>query len=216
MTIVRTAFAPRQHGLRFENAFSYQVHLLAHLPVGRPFAFGLCGGMCLAALDYWYAGQPVPSYRRPPPPGDPLYRYLLRRQVDSLMGLDVLPRLATWVLKSDRAVESLTAREFERLRPQLDLGLPTVLLLVRSSGLGDPTMNHQVLATGYEFDEQTHRANLMVYDPIYPNEEIVLIMDLADPATGIGLWHQKGDLTRGFYVTRYKPRTEGLPLLGAP
>ena len=45
MTIVRTAFAPRQHGLRFENAFSYQVHLLAHLPVGRPFAFGLCGGV---------------------------------------------------------------------------------------------------------------------------------------------------------------------------
>ncbi|MFH1085933.1 MAG: hypothetical protein V1772_09255, partial [Chloroflexota bacterium] len=161
-------------------------------------------------------GQPVPAYRRPPPAGDPLYRYLVRRQVASMLGPDVLPRLAAWVLSSDRAVDRLTAREFERLRPQLDLGLPTVLLLVRSSGLGDPTLNHQVLATGYDLDPQTRRVTLFVYDPIYPGQETDLVMDLSDPAAGIGLWHQQGDVTRGFFLTRYAPHTEGLPTLGAP
>jgi hypothetical protein len=42
---------------------------------------GLCGGMVFAALDYWHAQQPPPTVQ--PSPGDPLYRWLVRRLVDS-------------------------------------------------------------------------------------------------------------------------------------
>ena len=44
-------------------------------------AAGLCGGMVFAALDYWHTGILPPATR--PAPGEPPYRYIVRRLVDS-------------------------------------------------------------------------------------------------------------------------------------
>jgi hypothetical protein len=170
--------------------------------------------MCYAALDYWYARLPVPEIETPPEVGTALYRYLVGRQLASMARPDVLPRLVAWIAKSDVAVGRLTARAFERLRVQLDAGLPTVLLLVRTRRWESPTANHQVLATGYELDEFTRHGTVYVYDPIYPCEEIDLYLNLSEPESGIGLQHQRGDVTRGFYPTGYRARTAGLPLEG--
>jgi hypothetical protein len=215
VTGARTRFDPIEHGFRFPNYFVYQPNWPFDGPIWRrPFEFGLCGGMCYAALDYWHAQLPVPTSEVPPASGTALYRYLMNRQAASMLRPEVLPRLFTWIAKSDLAVGRLTARAFERLCAQLDAGLPTVLILVRTRRWESPTANHQVLATGYEFDEFSRRGTVYVYDPIYPCEEIDLYLDLSAPERGVGLYHQKGDLTRGFYPTGYAARTAGLPLEG--
>ncbi len=212
MAVARTDFQAVEHGFRFPNYFEYRPRWPLGRPIRRrPLAFGLCGGMCYAALDYWYARRPVPTMESPPEQGHPLYAYLVRRQIASMARPEVLPRLVAWILRSDRAVGRLTAQAFESLRVAIDRGVPTVLLMVRSHGWQDPTLNHQVLATGYELDEFTRRGTVFVYDPVYPCEEIDLYVDLSEPDRGILIQHQRGDLTRGFFTTGFRPRTSGLP-----
>jgi hypothetical protein len=123
----------------------------------------------------------------------------------------VLGRLTHWVFSSDLAIGPRTAQEFQALRPLLDRGIPMTLVLVRTRRWETPVENHQVLAVGYELDEFTQRARVYAYDPIYPCEEIDLDLDLSEPEAGVGIWHQKGDLTRGFFAQTHRPHTSGLP-----
>src|SRR5690348_4708372 len=54
------AFDPATHGFAFPNAF---VNEVLTLPNGaRITTAGRCGGMAYAALDYFLAGQPVPTW----------------------------------------------------------------------------------------------------------------------------------------------------------
>ena len=212
MATVRTGFLPIEHGFRFPNLFEYVPPWPFGDRQGRlPYSFGLCGGMCFAALDYWHAGIPVPMAENPPQPGTSLYGYLVRRQVASMVRPEVLLRLTHWVFSNDLEIAPRTAREFGKLRQALERGIPMTLVLVRTHRWETPVDNHQVLAVGYEFDELTQRARIYMYDPNYPCEEIDLDLDLSGPEQGIGLWHQKGDTTRGFFVQAHHPRVTGLP-----
>jgi hypothetical protein len=62
--VPRTGFDPRAHGFHFANDF---VDKVVTVPgYGEVATDGRSGGMAFAALDYWFAGLPVPSHR----PGD--------------------------------------------------------------------------------------------------------------------------------------------------
>ena len=59
--VPRTGFDPHAHGFHFANDF---VDKVVTIPgYGEVATDGRSGGMAFAALDYWFAGLPVPSHR---------------------------------------------------------------------------------------------------------------------------------------------------------
>jgi len=213
-----THFDPERHGFRFVNHFglSPTLPLLGgrQLRLGQR-VIGLCGGMCLGALDYYHAGLPVPDMEHPPDPGTPLYRYLLQRQIDSLAHPAVLMKLARWMLRDDLRLAQLTARnEFPKVQRSLDRGEPVVLLLLREKRLRQIEDNHQVIATGYCYDPVSDHLTLSLYDPNHPlpAQEVEITVTLPDPDVENVLQQSTGERLRGFFVQRYRPRTRSLPL----
>ncbi len=209
-----TGFSSTEHGFRFVNSFQLPASLQHILPSRSAsylglsdLLYGLCGGMCFAALDYFYAGKPVPDVWRTNEIGDALFSHLVRRQVDSLRGGVVLKVLA-WMARSDISLaRSVAGWEAAKVRDQVDAGQPAALALIRVKGLTDPTCNHQVLATGYDYDPGTKEMAIQLYDPNHPGWAPSLTMNLTRPSEGIGLAQSTGEPLRGFFVIAYAPVT---------
>jgi len=213
--VSRTAFSPRAHGFRFGNAFRFpfrfSLPLVGRIDLGQ-MVYGLCGGMCFAALDYLRAGKPMLSQATVPARGSALHSYLWRRQLDSFCGLVVPLKVIAWMLRTDEGVARLTAtKEFPRLRASIDQGTPATLCLIRLRGIRNPTQNHQVLATGYAFDPAAGQASIDVYDPNHPGEEPMLSMSLGDAGRPAALSQSTGERLRGFFVIRYREGRGSLP-----
>lgn len=214
MALAMTGFDVQRHGFRFHNYFELSLDLELPL-IGKvdleDLVYGLCGGMCYGALDYFYAGLLTPQQRTIPQPDTPLHSYLWKRQLDSLRPT-VLVKIMEWMVRSDTDVAQLTAgREFLKLRRRLEKGQPVVLLLIRAGGLANPTLNHQVVARGYELDDLTQQALIHVYDPNYPGEAPHISLSLANSSQGIDIHESTGDPLRGFFVLEYSPRKRALP-----
>jgi hypothetical protein len=168
---------------------------LGRLPFGRAFlrlrqkvesdlaeGFGLCGGMCFAALDLYRAGVQVEEQglEEPPPAESPLHTYILKRQIHSLvharrMASDAL-RYVVWHLIFNHVPTRLlrggagwllrrSQREWAKLKASIDSEEPAPILLVRHTA--DLFGNHQVLAIGYE-EARPDRGTIHVYDPNCP------------------------------------------------
>ena len=215
MPVSRTEFSPRVHGFHFGNAFrfsfEFSLPFFGSVDLGW-IVYGLCGGMCFAALDYLLAGRPMPTRTSVPARGSALHTYLWERQLDSFSGPVVPLKAIEWMLRTNDDVERLTARkEFPKLRTTIDQGTPTVLCLIRARGLVDPTQNHQVLATGYRLDTATGQVTIHVYDPSHPGQEPTLSMNLSDPERGIDLAQSTGEPLRGVFVAKYRAQSGGLP-----
>lgn len=148
------------------------------IPVGDA-SRGLCGGMVLAAADYWAAGRLPPSTSTAPAATDPLWRYLVRRQVDSL-------RLPQGVLRYVALMHPALPRAFldRRLRQtawpavktELDHGrlCPLGLVMVRSIRPWRAVEHHQVLAWDYRMAGV--EARIAVYDPNRPGDDEVVVV----------------------------------------
>src|SRR5438132_8353868 len=77
----RNKFDPKKHGFAFANQF---VNHVLTLPDGQEITTrGRCGGMAFAALDYYFAGLPVPKNVILPPDGTLLADYIMKRLIDS-------------------------------------------------------------------------------------------------------------------------------------
>lgn len=236
---VTTDFDPAVHGFRFRNRFDggevigelTDQGLLgeligAELPGALQAAvglarhadfwgtFGLCGGMSWAALDRYVAGEPVPPDTSSPGPGSDLFRELVRRQVESLGGSEVLKRCLLWQALPestrwwrfwmDSVGRLVDGSEWPALRAALDAGTPQSLCLVRVKGVGSPARNHQVVAVGYELFPDGHLA-VDLYDPNRPGATPRLLMRTAT------FWHRlegrqtTGEPFRGFFVWPHQP-----------
>lgn len=196
---------PLRHGFRFANRFVYT------WPWARrrmEIVYGLCGGMCYAALDYAHAGIPLPQASEPPAWGAPLHRYLLRRQWDSWRWLSAPLRALWWMLQPQgRLVRRTLARELPKVLAGLDANAPQVLLLLRAQE-SDPTVNHIVAATGYRREAQTALVTLFLYDPNHPGQEVCLWVD-ASGAAMPPVRQSTGEPLQGFIRIGYRPRTPG-------
>jgi len=211
-----TGMEPTRHGWPFVNAYAWERRSRRLGPVrlsSGHVIYGLCGGMCFAALDAFYAGIPMPALEQPPTPGTPLYRYLRRRQLDSWAGPLVPLRTLWWMARSDRSAARATLqRELPRLLKLLDGGQPVPILLVRLHR-GNPLGNHQVVATGYGYDPVARCISLEIYDPNHPGQRVELALQ-ADPASkALHAIQSTGEPARGFFLQRYRPRKEGLERL---
>jgi hypothetical protein len=209
MALVRTPFSAQNHGFRFANRFEFSFEF--RLPFVGPIdlgniVFGLCGGMCFAALDYFHTGRSVPPETSAELIEPELRSYLGQRQLDSL-SLPVIPKVIEWMMRDDVEVGRLTAsREFPKLYRRLNRGNPAVLALIRACGVEDPTQNHQVVALGYDLDDVTRQLTVHLYDPNHPGIEPTLSMDLARPSRGISVVQSTGEELRGFFVISYNPQ----------
>jgi hypothetical protein len=219
-------FLPSRHGLAFSNAWPSQPAVLVDTPFG-PIAIGnaaagLCGGMVFVVLDYWYGGLVPPTSR--PAAGEPLYRQIVRRLVDSWdlpagvthyyqcmnlpdrdRGVDVLGRhiVVEWGL-TRRTVET----QWPQIRADLDRGIPVPLgvVTVASAKPADLGLNHQVLA--YDYDRSGTGVSLRVYDPNRgQRDDISIRFDESAPAGSAAFTHNLdiGHPVRGFFRTEYAP-----------
>lgn len=209
MAQATTGFKPDRNGYLFVNSFPFPFSVTFNLPFAGTvdigdIVYGLCGGMCFGALDSFYMGQTIPDYRQVDEIPARYLRYLWDRQIDSF-GLLVIPKVIEWMLRSDVDIALRTSRyEIPKLRRRLDRGEPTVLALIRAERGDDPTRNHQVLATGYEFDESKRSILIELYDPNHPQKKPSLKFDLTRPSSGISPKQSTGEFLRGFFVIKYR------------
>ena len=211
--VPRTGFDPSKHGFHFANGFEGKVAIVPGF--GEVPTRGRGGGMAFAALDYWYTGLPVPTHRPQdfpggsvPEDGTRLADYLYKRLFDSF-ATSSARQFVTWTLAADQAtwadpgVVARTRHEaLPQLRHLLDAGRPAVLGLVAATTLEDLACNHQMVAYGYEADEESGAIRIMVYDPDRPEQEVVLSSDSEHPYLESSV---PGERWRGCFVQDYVP-----------
>ena len=175
-------FRPSEHGFRFANRFP-GVPLPFTLPsaIRQPSTtYGLCGGMCFAAADFFQVRKPVPQSSQVPSDDTPLYRYLLRRQLDSFGSASrFVLKFIAWMFMPDGTVNGTqrrTAGSLEAVRLFLDAGQVAILGLVYVKGQQSLAVwqNHQVMAYGYQVISET-KTDVSIYDPNYPGNDGVFI-----------------------------------------
>ncbi len=218
MSKVITSFTPVNHGFQFTNYFQYHFPIKYPLPFAGNLdldriVFGLCGGMCFAALDFYLAGKTPPDYSQPDEIDKNLFTYLCDRQLDSLK-ITVLLKILDWMLAEDKDVAGRMLRyEIPKVRRSIDKGQPVVLCLIRVQGVLNVTQNHQVLATGYEISADGQVMTLTVYDPNHPGEQPTIAVRL--DRDEFKIVQSTGEALRGFFVVPYK-RQRILPKPPAP
>lgn len=177
--------------------------------------YGLCGGMCFTALDFYKAGLPVPRRQHAndqPAAGTPLRTYLWKRQLDSLVSdgarvlawliaLNYVPQArlfrggTAWLL--DRSKE-----EWDKLKAFVDAGEPIPLGLVRDTE--NVYYNHQVLAIGYDEADEAH-GTIYLYDPNCPDKESSISIEFGERLLDGRESCDAPAPLRGFYCEGYKP-----------
>jgi len=203
----KSGFSGPDNGFAFVNSFPFLegtwIRFLNRLIIG------LCGGMCYAALDCYHAGRRPPGIYKAGDLEQRWKKYLRTRQRQSVP-LSALGKLFLWVAKSDAEVARLTLnKEFPRLRRRLDRGHPTVLLLVRTEGFQNPTLNHQVVATGYSVRPpavsiEDFQAVIDLYDPNHPGIEPSIVLEWSSRSGEVGVRQTTGEALRGFFIQGYR------------
>jgi hypothetical protein len=203
------AFLPSRDGFAFANSWPAEPGISLRTPVGTlgigNAERGLCGGMVFAALDYWLARLAPPAQR--PAGGSPLYRFIVRRLIDSWHLPAGVAKYYTWMSLGDVSRRSIE-RQWPRVMASIDSGRPAALGLVTvaSAWPGQLGRNHQVLA--YAYARTGTSVTIDVYDPNSgPHDDVRIEFDTAAPDRRLAFRHNIAiDLpVRGFFLTGYKP-----------
>lgn len=186
-------FVPSADGFAFANAWPATPAVTVPLPGGSVgignAARGLCGGMVFAALDYWHAGVAPPVGQ--PAAGTPLYRFIVRRLIDSWHLPAGVARYYRWMLLPDgdfarAGVAARTVRrEWPAIRASIDGGNPAALGVVTVASANPLLLggNHQVL--GYGYSVAGTEVTLRVYDPnVGPDDGVWIRFDTAPGLDG--------------------------------
>jgi hypothetical protein len=190
-------FTPAKHGFHFRNLFrgsplpaairnasSGPMKAVEHglgAGLALPNEFGLCGGMSLAAADFYLAQRPIPDLTKPPEQGTPLYEYLYQRQAESMGPLGVMAlKFWNWMKLPDHSdtgecTQKLTAQELPAIVSRLRARqLVPVGLVLQSSADGKLWENHQTLAYAVKEGDKGV-VDLLVYDPNFPGDDKLIV-----------------------------------------
>jgi hypothetical protein len=174
-------FLPSTHALRFTNSWPHEPTIRIGLgPLGRigmgDAADGLCGGMAFTVADLFAAGVSPPIDPNPPAEDSDRYKYVVRRQIDSIaFGRLPLEFYRLMAASPATRARSVAVDEWSQIRADLDAGRPTMLGLVRVGSVNpfDLTRNHQVMAYGYDWTSDLVR--LRIYEPNYgPRDDVTI------------------------------------------
>ena len=223
--MAQPGFLPSRDGFAFTNTWPPAPALeipvgLGKLGIGNA-ARGLCGGMVFAALDYWHAGTGPPAAQ--PAPGSPLYRYLVRRLIESWRIPQGVARYYQWMSLPDRnqrvylgSRRVLTRRgvscrtiasEWPQIRASLDDGIPVPLGLVTVASANPLQLGHNHQALAFAYTKSGSEVILRVYDPNSgQNDGIAIAFDGSSPARAT--FRHNLNLARpvrGFFRVEYSP-----------
>jgi hypothetical protein len=223
-----TSFLPSRDGLPFTNdwppnsdAVVITVPGLGRIAIGDA-SRGLCGGMVFTALDFFNAKRPPPDAPRPAP-GDPLFKYIVRRLIDSWRVPPGGAKYYQWMITPDhsseifgfprRGIASWTVDdEWKQVKADLDAGTPSPLGLVtvESKDPRELSKNHQVVAWGYEV--HGNRVRIKVYDPNTERangDDVHLSVTLDDAERSAHISHDVNidHPVRGFFRVGYRAAT---------
>jgi uncharacterized protein YjbI with pentapeptide repeats len=167
-------FIPELHGFKFEN---FGDNYFYNTPVSFTTHYR-CGGMVYAALDYFYKGIEIPQMTKRPPYGSLLERYTFNRLVDSLKSTGdeflTVTTVGTNQLQPPNRFTHIDYCNKVKEKP-CSLGLvpdePAGILALTSGGC------HQVLGVGYTKETASSEAMIHIYDPNYPEKDMVLIWE---------------------------------------
>jgi hypothetical protein len=207
-------FLPSRHGFPFSNDFptgpvvTMRLPGLGEWPLGDA-TKGLCGGMAFAVRDYFEQGRSMPEGGEAPQPGSKLFNYLVRRLWDSFRLPGGPFRYFTWMGLADEVIFQRTLTHgWPYIRRELDRGKLSPLGFNRYRSrnplrLGD---NHQVLAYGYDWEPESGKVCLLLYDPDYSGrDDVTLTFHVRGPNMTQGIINSTGATVRGFFHTPYKP-----------
>jgi hypothetical protein len=204
----RASFRPSRHGFVFANSWPPAPAISIRTPAGRigigNAALGLCGGMVFAALDYWQANRKPPPSQ--PAPGAPLYRFIVRRLVQSWHLPAGVVRYFLGMLATDGELASRTVfRQWPAVKALLDRGQPATLGVVTVASANPLLLghNHQVLA--YSYHQSGAEVTLLVYDPNSGPDDAVAVRFSTAPAGSFTHNIAVSWPVRGFFLTRYTP-----------
>jgi len=210
-----TKFIPGVNGFHFINSFIVKPDILGVDLV--EWNMGFCGGMCAGALTRFIEGLDIPQDEVPPGIDTSLFEELRDRQVIS-MSIKMLPLMFEWqrapemsTNKRKPGIGERTRDEWSKIKSALDDGKPTIIVLIRASGyLGNPTLNHQVLAVGYDFDPATMDLILYTYDPNLPGTTQTIACSIGLPDGKLDLIDSASAKTRGFFINPLGENATGL------
>lgn len=221
-------FLPSEDGFGFINAWPSESAVVLATPFGKinigNAAHGLCGGMVFAALDYWHAGIMPPAEQ--PAEGEPLFRYIVRRLVDSWHLPAGVAQYYQWMnlpdgdsgfnvfgrpVVTERGLAWRTIKtQWPQIAADLDNGVPAALGLVTAASPkpADLGLNHQVLAYGYH--ASASEVTVAVYDPNSgQRDDIYIRFGMRTPTKPTTFAHNLdiAHPVRGFFRTAYSPAT---------
>jgi hypothetical protein len=211
-------FLPSTSGFHFPNAFPhgplFRVGLAGvSIPLGDA-ANGICGGMIFAARDLFESSGPPPPDRTVPGEGTPLFRYLVARLFASFDLPRGPLRYLAWMWMPEGSILRIVAgrrrrtarRQWPRIRADIDGGhlSPVGLVRTRAASPLELGRNHQALAYGYDVDESTGDAALLLYDPNHPDDDsVVLRLNLRESGGSISYLPGEAPVF-GFFRSRYR------------
>ena len=176
-------FLPSSHGLHFANRYApgptVRLGVLDPRLVGVGDAKdGLCGGMSWFVRERFEAGLPIPGDAAAPDNGSPLFRAIVRRQVQSLDWLR--GPLRFWLaagMSPERLRRQTLEVEWPRIRASIDGGRIAMVGLVRHRGWNPFALSsdHTVLAFAYETAGPSGPTTIRLYDPNWPDRDDVTL-----------------------------------------
>jgi len=218
-------FSAGHSGLAFANSFPSQPDVSVRVPIYGSVNIGdasngVCGGMVFTVLDLRTFGRPAFPDTEPPAADSPLFHYIVRRLIDSWDLPNGVLKYLSWMNTSDgdQRLLSITRRgvwrrtlvdEWPKVRAALDGGqlCPLGLVTVESRNPGDLGANHQVLAYGYDLDDDSI-LTIRVYDPNTPPsraDDVWVRLSVGDPASPGAVEHNVNisRSIRGFFLVPY-------------
>ncbi len=142
---------------------------------------GLCGGMSWFVRERFKAGLPIPADVTAPANGSPLFKSIVRNQVQSLDWLRGPLRFWRFAAMGQDGLRRRTLEsEWPRIRAEIDAGRLPMVGLIRHHGWNPfhLTKDHQVLAHAYETAGPTGPTTIRLYDPTWPNrDDVTLTLD---------------------------------------
>jgi hypothetical protein len=221
-------FTASQSGLQFINSFPSEPDIIVNVPVYGNVAIGdasngLCGGMVFTVRDLFeFHQRPLPG-TMPPPQGSPLFNFIVSRLFDSFNLPGGVLKYFEWMNTPDHDTGVWVAirrgvawhtivEEWPKIKADIDAGHPSPLgiVTVYSINPGDLGQNHQVLAYGYNLDNNNN-LTLRVYDPnTMPSsaDNVTLALNLGNPSHTTPITHNIGigHSIRGFFRVDYTPK----------
>ncbi|MBN2364480.1 hypothetical protein JXL83_10165 [candidate division WOR-3 bacterium] len=211
MNIHKTQFTPQVHGFSFENRFKITTTDLGLGSFAKvSFCFGLCGGMCFAALDRFFKAKKTETRTDIPALPDPLFKEIVARQIGAAKN-GVWWKVMLWqnypatnLRNRMNDIEHRTKSEWPAIRKHLDNGVPITICLISTRGCkGNPKDNHLVVA--YHYEEKDGRTFIQVYDPNHPKISQNLSANLKPENDNIDIVYSSTYLKplRGFFPVVY-------------